>query len=174
MRFNTLVMIGLAAAFAVPATAATPDSTAATEAKVKAAPEIPPPPAGMGQIVFYRSSQMGALISCRVHEGTAVVNKLPPGRYFVHQTTPGVHEYAVKSEAKDTLRIAVEEGETQYARCAIGMGFFAGRPNLSTQNREDFEKRGKGLKVQPPFEAKDDKDDKEEKAPSTADTAAKS
>ena len=161
MRLNKLIMIGLVAAIAVPAQGANPEPTAATEANVKAAPEIPPPPAGMGQVVFYRSSQMGALISCRVHEGTAVVNKLPPGKYFIHQTTPGVHEYAVKSEAKDTLRIAVEEGETQYARCAIGMGFFAGRPNLSTQNREDFEKRGKGLKMQPPFEAKDDKKETE-------------
>ena len=171
MRLSKFVMIGLAAALAVPAHGATPDTKAPAEANAKVAPQIPPPPAGMGQVVFYRSSQMGALISCRVHEGTAVVNKLPPGKYFVHQTTPGVHEYAVKSEAKDTLRVAVEEGETQYARCAIGMGFFAGRPNLSTQNREDFEKRGKGLKVQPPFEAKEDKEDKAETA--SAETPAK-
>jgi hypothetical protein len=108
----------------------------------------------MGQVVFYRSSIMGSLISCRVHEAGQVVNKLPPGKYFIHQTTPGIHEYSVKSEAKDVLRINVEEGETQYARCAIGMGIGLGRPNLSSQSREDFDKRGKGLKLLPPFEAK--------------------
>lgn len=155
MRFKGLMIAGVIAALAVPMQANAADSP---EVAAKGAPEIAPPPPGMGQVVFYRSSMMGALISCRVHEGAAVVNKLPPGKYFVHQTTPGIHEYAVKSEAKDTLRVAVEEGETTYARCAIGMGFMAGRPNLSTQSREDFDKRGKGLKLQPPFEAKEDKD----------------
>jgi hypothetical protein len=121
---------------------------------IKIAATIAAPPAGMGQIVFYRSSMMGALISCRVHEAGVVVNKLPPGRYFVHQTSPGVHEYTVKSEAKDVLRVNVEAGETTYARCAIGMGIGMGRPNLSTQSREDFDKRGKSLKIQPPFEPK--------------------
>jgi hypothetical protein len=167
MRLNRIALIGALAALAAPAHAATPE--AGTSAVDKSAPEIAPPPAGMGQVVFYRSSAMGALISCRVHEGAAVVNKLPPGKYFVHQTTPGVHEYSVKSEAKDTLRVAVEEGETQYARCAIGMGFFAGRPNLSTQNRDDFEKRGKGLKLQPPFDA----NDKNEKESAAAEAPAK-
>ena len=42
-----------------------------------------------------------------------------------------------------------------------------GRPNLSTQNREDFDKRGKNLKVQGPFDAKDDKDDKQAAATDT-------
>ena len=125
----------------------------------------------MGQVVFYRPSSMGALISCRVHEAGAVVNKLPPGRYFVHQTTPGTHEYSVKSEATDLLKVNVEDGETQYARCAINMGIFAGRPNLSTQDRADFDKRGKKLKLQDPFVAKDDEGDKEVAKPAV--TAAK-
>jgi len=154
MRLKTFAIAAAIAAVATPAAAA---PAGAPEAAVKTAAEIAPPPPGMGQVVFYRSSMMGALISCRVYEGAAVVNSLPPGKYFVHQTTPGLHEYAVKSEAKDTLRVSVEEGETQYARCAIGMGFVAGRPNLSTQNREDFDKRGKSLKLQPPYVAKEDR-----------------
>lgn len=158
MRLKTLIVASAVALVAVPTGAAV--AAAPEAAAEKAGPEIAPPPPGMGQVVFYRSSMVGALVSCRVHEGTAVVNKLPPGKYFVHQTTPGIHEYAVKAEAKDTLRVSVEEGETTYARCAIGMGFMTGRPNLSTQNREDFDKRGKGLKLQPPFEA-NDKDEKQ-------------
>lgn len=150
-------MIGVISALSAPAVAGEPAEPPAAEAPAaRVAPEIPPPPAGMGQVVFYRPSAMGALISCRVSEGGQVVNKLPPGKYFVQQTTPGVHEYSVHSEAKDVLRVNVEEGETQYARCAIGMGFMVGRPNLSPQDRADFEKRGKKLKLQPPFVAKED------------------
>ena len=106
----------------------------------------------MGQVVFYRSSRMGALISCRVREGDQVVNRLPPGRYFVHHTTPGAHEYNVRSEARDTLRLEVEEGETQFVRCAIGMGLGLGRPNLSPQDEADFRRRGRGLDPQPPYQ----------------------
>jgi hypothetical protein len=157
-------MITAGAALSVPANAQENAAPAGAEtAKVdRAAPEIPSPPAGMGQVVFYRPSAMGALVSCRVNEGDKIVNRLPPGKYFIQQTAPGIHEYSVHSEAKDVLRISVEEGETAYARCNINMGFMVGRPNLSTQDRADFEKRGKHLKPQPPFdpnkknEAKDD------------------
>lgn len=135
-----------------------PALAADTAMPKKTAAAVPAPPAGMGQIVFYRSSRMGALISCRVREGGEVVNKLPPGKYFIHQTTPGIHEYAVKSEAKDMLRIEVEEGETQYVRCAINAGIGVGRPNLSPQSRADFDKRGRGLELLPPWKGDKDKD----------------
>lgn len=163
MRMLKIALIGTAALMTVPVSAETPAAK-----PVAAAPQIAPPPTGMGQVVFYRPSSMGALISCRVSEAGKVVNRLPPGKYFVHQTTPGVKEYSVKSEAKDVLRVNVEEGETTYARCAIGMGLVAGRPNLSTQSREDFDKRGKKLKLQDPYVEKEDKD-----AAKTADASAK-
>jgi len=160
MRFNTVLLIGAAAAFSVPANAADTNAnveTAAQDAKAaRVAPQIAPPPAGMGQVVFYRPSSMGGLVSCRVNEAEKVLNRLPPGKYFVLQTTPGVHEYSVHSESKDVVRVNVEDGETQYARCNISMGFLVGRPNLSTQDRADFDKRGKKLKLQPPFDSKED------------------
>jgi hypothetical protein len=150
MRLKTVLLIAAAAAFSVPAQAA---DTA------RVAPEITAPPAGMGQVVFYRPSAMGGLVSCRVSEGATVVNRLPPGKYFVLQTAPGVHEYSVHSEAKDVLRVNVEDGETSYARCNISMGFMVGRPNLSSQDRADFDKRGKKLKLQGAYEAKEDTKD---------------
>ena len=157
MRLNILFLIGAAAVITAPAAAAEPDANAAAlSAPVRAAPEIPAPPAGMGQIVFYRPSSMGGLVSCRVSEGDKVVSRLHPGKYFIQQTAPGIHEYTVHSEAKDVLRVSVEEGETQYARCNINMGFMVGRPNLSTQDRADFDKRGKKLKLEAPFEAKEE------------------
>jgi hypothetical protein len=154
MRLIGLMMAGALGALVVPAQAA--DRASGTQAPKKVAPEIPPPAAGMGQVVFYRSSKMGALISCRVRENGEVVNRLPPGKYFIAQTTPGVHEYTVKSEAKDKLRIEVEDGETYYVRCSISAGLGVGRPNLSPQSREDFDKRGKKLDLLPPYTPDDD------------------
>lgn len=139
---------------AVPATAQSP-MVPVQEERSRVLPEIPPPPPGMGQVVFYRSSMMGALVSCRVREGDRIVNRLPPGKYFVHPTTAGPHEYMVRSEARDVLRIEVEEGETHYVRCAVGMGIGVGRPNLSPQDRQDFERRGRGLELQPPLQSDD-------------------
>ena len=167
MRFKMLAILAATASLTAPVMAqegAAPPAPppSATEKSQKAAPAIPAPPPGMGQVVFYRPSSMGALVSCRVSEAEKVVNRLPPGRYFVQQTTPGVHEYSVNSEAKDILRVNVEEGETQYARCAIRMGIMVGRPNLSTQDRADFDKRGKGLKLQADFNANAKDDAKEQ------------
>jgi hypothetical protein len=162
MRLKTTLVISALAALSAPAAAQ--DISAQTvdaPKEERVAPQISAPQAGMGQVVFYRPSAMGALISCRVNEGDTVVNKLPPGKYFVLQATPGVHEYSVHSESKDVLRVNVEEGETAYARCNISMGFMVGRPNLSTQDRADFDKRGKKLKLQPPFDANAKEADKE-------------
>lgn len=156
MRLKTVLLVAAAAAFSVPAQAADTNNAEAAAPAARVAPEIAAPPAGMGQIVFYRPSAMGGLVSCRVSEGTTVVNRLPPGKYFVLQTPPGVHEYSVHSEAKDVLRVNVEDGETSYARCNISMGFMVGRPNLSSQDRADFDKRGKKLKLQPAYEPKED------------------
>lgn len=160
MRMTKLMAVCALAALAVPSYAAAQD----TKKAEKTAAAVPAPAPGMGQVVFYRSSMMGALISCRVHENGEVVNKLPPGKYFIHQTTPGAHEYSVKSEAKDTIRVEVEEGETQYVRCAIGMGIGVGRPNLSPQSRADFDKRGKGLDLLPPYKGDKDKDNEDSDA----------
>ncbi|MDQ4087353.1 MAG: DUF2846 domain-containing protein [Pseudomonadota bacterium] len=141
-------------ATAIPATAQAPLVPKQPE-RSRVVPTIPPPPPGMGQVVFYRSSMMGSLISCRVRENGQVVNRLPPGKYFVHVTTPGPHEYVVRSEARDVLRLEVEEGETHYVRCAIRMGIGLGRPNLSPQDRADFERRGRGLELQQPYRSDD-------------------
>ena len=154
MRTLKLILACTLTALAVPVSANV--NLSADEEAENAAPAIPPPPAGMGQVVFYRSSRMGALISCRVHENGEVVNRLPPGKYFVHQTTPGPHEFSVRSEARDTLRLEVEEGETQFVRCAIGMGIGVGRPNLSPQSLDDFQRRGRGLDPMPPYQADGD------------------
>ena len=145
-----LLLVAVAAA-AMPAVTTPAAAAEQRQREERRGPDVPPPPPGMGQVVFYRTSSMGMLVSCRVREGNTVVNRLPPGKYFIHQTTPGAHEYNVRSEARDNLRIEVEEGETHYVRCAIGMGIGVGRPNISPQNRADFDRRGRGLDLLPPY-----------------------
>lgn len=142
------MMLALGAALLAPpalaADMARPDKVAAA---------VPAPPAGMGQVVFYRAPGGGRLLKCRVSEGFEVVNRLPPGRYFVQPATPGIHEYEIRS---DLLRVEVKAGETQYVRCAIsGLGV----PVLSIQSRVDFDRKIGGLKLLPPWTGEKDKDD---------------
>lgn len=120
--------------------AATPAATApAVEPAAAVIGNIAPPPAGKGQVIFFRKGGLvGAAISCATHENGQKLSSLPPGRYHVHIAEPGIHEYSVKSEATDTLRMEVEPGETYFAKCAIGMGIMAGRPNLSPSDAATF------------------------------------
>lgn len=104
---------------------------------------IPKPPAGKGQIVFYRTGTiMGAAMGCSVNEKGQKISSLGAGKYFILVTEPGRHEYMVKSEAKDFLALQVEADETQYAMCKIKMGIMAGRPDLQPSNEADFIKSG--------------------------------
>lgn len=145
-------MLTLAAVLAVSLTAAARPAQAAAE---PAAPiVISAPPEGKGQIVFFRRGGIGPLISCAVSENGARVSRLPPGKYFVQVATPGPHTYTVSSEAKDTLNVEVEAGETQFAKCNIRMGILAGRPNLSPSTKEEFDQSAGKLKL---VEPEDDK-----------------
>jgi hypothetical protein len=101
---------------------------------------IPTPPAGNGQVVFFRNSAMGLAISCAVSENGQKVSSLPPGDYFIAIADPGKHTYAVSSEAKDLLSLEVEPNETQFAICKIKMGIMAGRPTLTPSTDAEFRK----------------------------------
>lgn len=129
----TLMAAGLAASAALPAIAA----------EGKAPVVIPPPPAGKGQIVFYRTGTlMGAAMGCAVNENGQKISSLGSGRYFILVTEPGRHEYMVRSEAKDVLALEVEADETQYAMCKIKMGIMAGRPDLRPSTQAEFAESG--------------------------------
>ena len=147
MIYQRLTLMLAGALLAVPGPAPAAAGDAGTSESDRAAPAVAPPAAGMGQIVFYRSSRMGMMISCRVREGEQVVNRLPPGKYFILQASPGVHEYTVSGQGEDLLRLEIEEGETQYVRCEVN----SGQSNLSPQSREDFDRRGRGLDLLPPY-----------------------
>lgn len=109
---------------------------------------IAPPPAGMGQVVFYRpGSIVGMAIRCNVREDGKLIGGLASGKYFVAPMTPGKHMVTTKSEATDTLNLEVEADETQYVMCKIGAGFAAGRPNLSPSDQAAFDAKSAKLKL---------------------------
>ncbi|MFD0725432.1 DUF2846 domain-containing protein [Lysobacter brunescens] len=132
-----------------------PQAAPAAEQAAMLPAGIAQPPAGKGQIVFFRENKLkGAIISYIVREGETELGKLRNGTYFVHVTDPGQHTYVVHSEAKDVFNIEVEAGETHYVLGGISMGFMAGRPNLSPSNEEAFVKALSKLKPAPALDAK--------------------
>jgi hypothetical protein len=139
-------------ATAAPAGEATGAEAPAAEAPAASAAasadgKIGAPPAGKGQIVFFRPSKFaGAAIGFKVREGETELGKLRSGNYFVAVVEPGTHQYIVHSEAKDILTMEVEAGETYYVQGTITMGFMAGRPNLSPSDQAAFDGMAAKLK----------------------------
>lgn len=126
-------------ALAAATVALSPAAAGAKEAKKPVDPiVIPPPPAGKGQIVFFRPGGMGFALGCSVNEKGGKISSLGAGKYFVMVTEPGRHEFTVKSEAKDVLALEVESDETQYAKCRIKMGIMVGRPDLAPATEAEF------------------------------------
>ncbi len=129
-----------AAPAAQPATPSSMAAPASTSTPAAGSGTIGTPPAGKGQIVFFRDKKfVGSLISYIVREGTTELGKLSNGVYFVLAVDPGTHVYTVHSEAKDNLTLEVEAGETYYVSSGITMGFMAGRPNLAPSDQASFD-----------------------------------
>ena len=127
--------------------AVSPSVAAKTEKAEKVKIDIAAPPAGKGQVVFYRTGGQGFALGCQVNEHGERVSALGAGKYFVQVTEPGEHTYMVSSEAKDVLTLEVEPDETEYVRCKIKMGIMVGRPNLEPSSQVDFDSLSHKLKM---------------------------
>ena len=104
--------------------------------------EIAAPAEGMGQVVFFRPSRMtGMAVSFSVREGDTGIGKLTNGTYFVHASEPGTKEYNIASEARDTLRMEIEAGETYYVIQSISLGLLIARPNLTPSSETAFQEK---------------------------------
>jgi hypothetical protein len=153
-----------------------PEASAPAAAAVPAVVEAPivtksgtigAAPAGKAQIVFWRpGSIMGMALGCTVREGEGAaevqVARLGTGKYWVHTAEPGKHVYYTTGEATDRLNMELEEGETYFVRCAIGMGIMSGRAQVSPSDRATFLGRAKKMKLW------NKKDDADKKAASTS------
>lgn len=152
--------IRLAALFAATAVAFAGTNAYAEEPLVTKSGTIGEPKAGTGQIIFFRpGSFVGGALGCTVHEDDKEVARLGSGKYYVISASPGKHQYFTKGEATDRLNLEIEDGETYFVKCNIGMGVVAGRANLSPADRDAFAAKAKGLKLWAGGE-KQEKDDK--------------
>ena len=129
----------------------------ATWAEDSAAPiitksgQIGAPEPGKAQVVFFRPGTiMGAALGCTVHEGERQVARLGAGKYFVITAEPGVHKFATRGQAADTLNLEVEADETYFVKCKIGSGVVSGAAQLEPSDRASFAKKAKGAKLWTP------------------------
>ncbi|HLK25654.1 MAG TPA: DUF2846 domain-containing protein [Caulobacteraceae bacterium] len=121
---------------------AQPASGAPPAAEAPAAPSgrVSTPPAGKGQVVFFRPfSLAGMALSFSIRDADKGVAKLGPGTYAVYVADPGQHTFTVQSEATDTLHVEVDAGETYYVKQTIGMGIMVGRPHLTPSDETTFD-----------------------------------
>ena len=131
------------AAEANPAAASPPQASMA-QAPVVANPAhglLTPPPAGKGQVVFFRSRSMyGGAVWYTVKENGHKLGDLSSGAFFVLPEDPGAHVFTAATENKDTLRMEVEAGETYYVRGTVQMGILVGEASIAPSDEDSFEK----------------------------------
>ncbi len=114
--------------------------------------EIPPPPPGQGQVVFFRSnSLLGTGQWFNVREDGQALGKLTNGVYFIQLATPGMHTYTATTEPefKDSLKLQVDAGETYFVEGILTKGVVIGAADLIPSNRSAFDKVSKDLKPAP-------------------------
>jgi hypothetical protein len=132
--------------------------------------DIPPPPAGEGQVIFFRNkSLLGAGQWFNVREAGKALGKLTNGAYFIQVTTPGPHTYTATEEPefKDRLKLEVDPGETYFVEGTLTKGVVIGVADLSPSDRATFDKHSSELKAAPSPTA-DKADDMPANAPDNA------
>ena len=147
------------AAATPPPEAAAPSAPAApAAATAPAAPaavgSVPPPPAGKGQIVFFRpSSFVGMAVYFKIRENEAELGKLSNGAYFVQVTDPGKHTFTAKTENTSKLTLEIDDGETYYVKGGLSMGLIVAEANIAPSDQATFEKALKHMHPAAPLAA---------------------
>ena len=112
--------------------------------------DIPPPPPGQGQVVFFRAkSLLGTGQWFKVRENGQSLGKLSNGAYFIQAEAPGTHTYTAteEPELKDRLRLEIDAGETYYVEGGLAKGVVVGAAFLSPSDRTAFDKAAENLKL---------------------------
>ena len=82
-------------------------------------------------VTFLRESAFtGGGISYYIYEDGVRIGALKSGTWFMYRAKPGKHTYHAETEAKDMITLTVVAGENYYIVGGIGMGVWAGRPQL--------------------------------------------
>lgn len=108
---------------------------------------VPAPPAGKGQVVFFRPASLyWSGIGCTVSEDGHKISSLGSGKWFAVLAAPGIHAYTVTGETKDSLRLPVEEGETLFVGCRMRAGVLVARPTIRPVDSRVFHSQLADLK----------------------------
>jgi hypothetical protein len=103
---------------------------------------IPPPPAGQGQVVFFRAkTSAGFGLWFNVREKGQALGKLSNGAYFIARFKPGVHEFSatLEPEFQDHLTLKVDPGETYYVEGVLTHGAVLGVADLTPSDKPHFD-----------------------------------
>ena len=147
---------GLAAALflTVGGNAAYADPDAPPAAAAPGALELPAPPPGKGQVVFYRKPLFSLIpFNWIAREGSTEVCEMIAGTYCVAVVDPGTHTYEVHSEVKNDLTLEVDAGETYYVIGGISMGLIVNHPTIAPAQKAEFQSIAGKLKSHDPFAA---------------------
>jgi hypothetical protein len=120
---------------------------------IASAIDIPPPPAGKGQVVFFRDkSLMGTGQWFKVRENGKALGKLTNGVYFVVVAEPGLHAYTAteEPELKDRLELQVDPGATYFVRGTLTKGLVVSAADLTPSDRATFDHYSRRLKLARP------------------------
>lgn len=104
--------------------------------------QAPPPPPGMGQVVFFREKSLaGAGQWFNVRENGQALGKLTNGAWFAVPLRPGLHSFTAVSEPefKDSLTLKVDPGETYYVEGLMTHGVVIGVANLTPSAKARFD-----------------------------------
>jgi hypothetical protein len=111
--------------------------------------ELPPPPPGEGQVVFFRrKSLLGSGQWFNVREDDKALGKLTNGAYFVQAAEPGVHTYTAKEEPefKDHLKLEVAPGQTYFVEGTLTKGLVLSAADLTPSDRASFNDASRSFK----------------------------
>ncbi|MEI9892060.1 MAG: DUF2846 domain-containing protein [Caulobacteraceae bacterium] len=110
--------------------------------------DVPRPPEGMGQVVFFRKKSMTGIQWFSVREKGEALAKLNSGTYFIVALPPGEHEFTARSEPelKDHLTLKVDAGETYYVESVMTHGLVLGAADLTPSDKARFDTVSADLK----------------------------
>jgi hypothetical protein len=116
--------------------------------------EVPPPPRGMGQVVFFRARSLGGFEWFNVRENGQALGKLTNGAYFVVVLPPGQHSFSATSEPefKDHLTLKIDAGETYYVEGLMTHGVVIGVADLTPSDKAHFDAVSGALQAATPPE----------------------
>jgi hypothetical protein len=104
--------------------------------------QVPAPPRGMGQVVFFRARSLGGFGQWfNVRENGQALGKLTNGAYFVVVLPPGQHSFSASSEPefKDHLTLKIDPGETYYVEGLMTHGVVIGVADLTPSDKAHFD-----------------------------------